>query len=158
MIADTRQHALLEAIPSRTFATLMEVYENNYILLRRLAPDLQHMEGAHVSRVAGSVDLHLAILEQTPYTTSAFLTHRFQPCDPPTNDPDLRLRIYHDARAGEVLPDTDVARFDLWGGRQPACKSLEWRWELNRFLNRWLRYCLNEGHCFTAHYATASSG
>ena len=158
MFQDTRQYSLLDTVPSRTFATLMELYENNYILLRRLAPELHAMEGSHVSKVPGAVDLHLHVLEQTPYTTSAALTHYFRRPDPRSAQPDLRLRVYHDARAGEVLPETDVAEFNLWGGHHPPFKGLEWRWELNRFLNRWLRYCLSEGHAFTATCSRVASG
>lgn len=158
MFTDTRQHRLLETVPARTFATLMELYENNYILLRRLAPQLQDMEGDYISRVPGSVDLYLRILEQTPYTSSAVLTHYFRQPTPCTAQPDLRLRVYHDARAGEVLPDTDVSHFDLWKGPHPPYKTLEWRWELNRFLNRWLRYCLSEGHSFAGVPAAEESG
>ncbi|MFV8833670.1 DUF1249 domain-containing protein [Aquisalimonas sp.] len=158
MFSDARQHSLLDTLPSRSFVTLMELYEDNYILVRRLVPGLQDLDGAYVSRVSGTADLHLRVLEQTPYTTSLSLTHVFRRPDAAAAQPDLQLRIYHDARAGEVLPETDVTHFDLWGGRQPERKSLEWRWELNRFLNRWLRYCLNEGHGFSPAYAPAETG
>lgn len=142
-----REHPLLESIPSRSFATLMELYESNYILIRRLAPALRDM-GDAVSRVPGGVDLHLRILERAPYTTSVSLTHYFDPDSPLYAEPDLRVRVYHDARAAEVMPDTPTERFHLWSGHRPEPKSLAWRWELNRFLNRWLRYCLTEGHGF----------
>ncbi|WP_290647940.1 DUF1249 domain-containing protein [Aquisalimonas sp.] len=149
MFQDIGQHSLLQTLPARSFATLMELYESNYIQLRRLAPELHRMEGSFVSRVADGADLHLQIIEQTPYTTSVALTHYFSRPEPWPSQPDLRVRIYHDARAGEVMPDSEVEHFDLWGGRRPEPKSLEWRWGLNRFLNRWLQYCLSEGHGFT---------
>ncbi|MFO7859039.1 MAG: DUF1249 domain-containing protein [Ectothiorhodospiraceae bacterium] len=153
MFTETRQLGLLETVPARTFATLMELYENNYILIRRLAPSLQGMAGEHVSRVSGAVDLHLQVLEQTPYTSALLLTHYFRRAEADTAQPGLQLRVYHDARVCEVLPETDVSHFNLWSGRKPPCKTLEWRWELNRFLNRWLRYCLSEGHAFTTRLA-----
>lgn len=142
-----REHPLLETIPSRSFATLMELYESNYILIRRLAPELRAM-GDAISVVPDGVDLHLRILERSPYTTSISLTHYFDPESPLRAEPDLRVRVYHDARAAEVMPDTRTEHFRLWAGRRPEPKSLSWRWELNRFLNRWLRYCLAEGHGF----------
>lgn len=125
----------------------MELYESNYILLRRLAPELRAM-GDAVSEVPNGVDLHLCVLELAPYTTSLSLTHYFDPGSPLRAEPNLLVRVYHDARAAEVMPDTPTERFRLWADRQPEPKSLAWRWELNRFLNRWLRYCLAEGHGF----------
>lgn len=148
MMLKSRQHPLLQGIPSRSFATLMELYESNYILIRRLAPAVRSMEGEAVSAVSGVVDLHLRILERSPYTTSLTLTHYFDPDSPVRAEPNLRIRVYHDAKVAEVMPDTAVERFRLWEGCRPQPKSLAWRWELNRFLNRWLRYCLSEGHGF----------
>ncbi len=147
MILNLRKHPLLERIPTRSFATLMELYESNYILMRRLAPGLRALDGHAVSSVAGGVDLHLKTLECSPYTTTVAMSHWFEH-DPEAVEPDLLIRVYHDAKLAEVLPDTPVEQFTLWDGAMPERRSLEWRWELNRFLNRWLRYCLSEGHGF----------
>lgn len=147
MIFLTRDTAL--DAPVRSFASLMELYENNYIYIRRLVPELDHLPGAAVSRVAGTADLHLYILERCPYTSTLRLTHRFDGDDEAQLCPDMVVRVYHDARTAEVLPSAELARFRLWkGGLVPDPRSLEWRWEVNRFLNRWLRYCLGEGHSF----------
>ncbi len=144
-----RPHPLLESIPCRSFATLMELYEGNYILMRRLAPRPWRLPDDNVSRVRGSVDLYLKVRERSRYTTTLSMTHYFDR-DEGAVEPDLLLRVYHDARVAEVMPDTPVERFRLWNGRRPDPRSLDWRWEMNRFLNRWLRYCLAEGHQFAA--------
>lgn len=147
MMLNLRTHPLLERIPTRSFATLMELYESNYILMRRLAPGLRALDGHAVSSVAGGVDLHLKTLACSPYTTTLAMSHWFEH-DPEAVEPDLLIRVYHDAKLAEVLPDTPVEQFTLWRGAPPDRRSLVWRWELNRFLNRWLRYCLSEGHGF----------
>lgn len=126
----------------------MELYENNYIFIRRLLPQLDRLPVNAVSHVSGAVDLHLRILERCPYTTTLCLTHRFVDETGERSSPDLVIRIYHDARAAEVLPDSSLSSFRLWQGQIPDPRSLGWRWEVNRFLNRWLRYCLGEGHQF----------
>lgn len=135
-------------MPTRSFATLMELYESNYIQLRRLIPRPENLGDSEVSHVPGGVDLHLSVIERAPYTTTLALTHYFEGGEPEGATPDLRVRIYHDARTAEVMPDTDVDHFELWDGKRPQPKTLSWRWELNRFLNRWLTYCLAEGHGF----------
>lgn len=150
MMFVTRETVL--TVPARSFSSLMELYENNYIYIRRLMPDISGLPPMAVSRVTGAADLHLNIMERCPYTSTVRLTHRFQGMGGDDQlSPDLVVRIYHDARAAEVLPSSELARFRLWGnGLVPDPSSLTWRWEVNRFLNRWLRYCLGEGHHFPA--------
>ncbi|MDR9414341.1 MAG: DUF1249 domain-containing protein [Spiribacter sp.] len=138
MVLQTRANPL-ESPDQGSFAALMELYEMNYIYLRRLVPQLDGRRDAQVSSVDRGPDLHLEVTERCPYTTSLLLTHRFEARDGEESLPDLRVRIYHDARVAEVM-----AEFP------PAAPALLWRWESNRFLNRWLRYCLGEGHAFDA--------
>lgn len=140
-------HNPLDVGRRRTFAGLMELYENNYIYMRRLLPEPDRNSDRVVSRVAGTPDLHLAVLERHPYTTSVLLTYCF-PRDPEAEvTPDLRVRIYHDARVAEVMPESRMEGFRRHRPG-PSIGTMAWRWEVNRFLNRWLRYCLGEGHSF----------
>ena len=127
----------LVATDQQSFAALMELYENNYIFLRRLVPQLDGHRDAQISSVDHGPDLHLEVIERCPYTTNLLLTHCFSQHPDSESLPDLRVRIYHDARVAEVLPEP----------HQPHL-SLAARWASNRFLNRWLRYCLGEGHAF----------
>ncbi len=136
MVFNIRQNPL-ESQGQQSFAALMELYENNYIFLRRLVPQLDGHRDAQVSSVDRGPDLHLEVIERCPYTTNLLLTHCFAQHPDGESLPDLRVRIYHDARVAEVLPEPTQASM-----------SLAARWASNRFLNRWLRYCLGEGHAF----------
>lgn len=128
-----------ERPPHGSFAALMELYESNYIYLRRLVPQLDGRRDAQVSSVDRGPDLHLEVIERCPYTTTLMLTHRFPRAEGDESLPDLQVRIYHDARVAEVMKtDAEVL----------ARGVLAWRWAANRFLNRWLLYCLGEGHGF----------
>ncbi|MDN5850957.1 MAG: DUF1249 domain-containing protein [Nitrococcus sp.] len=148
MILDARISAL-ETSGTRGFAALMEMYENNYIYMRRLVPDLDRSRNIGTSRVDGAVDLHMEVLDRQAYTTSLRLTHYFTRSDEPEVIPNLMLRVYHDARVAEVLPESWLRGFRYWSFcKPPPVGTLAWRWEVNRFLNRWLRYCLGEGHAF----------
>ncbi len=150
MLLQPQRH-LAEAPEQGSFAALMELYENNYIYLRRLVPQLDGKRDAQVSSVDRGPDLHLEVTERCPYTSSLLLTHRFGPGPGAEALPDLRVRIYHDARVAEVLPDTAPERLaGVCAGRLAQTGTLAWRWQVNRFLNRWLRYCLGEGHAFAA--------
>ena len=142
-----------------TVGVLMALCEDNFVLLSRLAPHIRGQRGPFVSRRRGGVDLYLEIEEQSRYTTVVRMTHYFPRPRPATGplstdadravglgpDPDLRLRVYHDARQVEVLDLRQTALPTRTYYEHPA---LEAKWRVNLFLAKWLRYCLSEGHGF----------
>jgi uncharacterized protein YqiB (DUF1249 family) len=136
-------------IPTRDFAGLMALYESNYIRLRNLVPDLDVIPETVISNAAGALDLHLRILERCKFTTTLNLTYHFQDSQGMFPAPDMRVRIYHDARVGEVIAC----------GRRRGLRHAEYnrmhnkytiaeKWRMNRFLQKWLGYCLIQGHRF----------
>jgi uncharacterized protein YqiB (DUF1249 family) len=128
---------------------LMSLCEENFVLLRRLAPGLSaYPAGQGVSRRPGTVDLHLEIEEQARYTTLVHLTHRFTDAETleTHSDPDARLRVYHDARQVEVL---ELRQSILPLRTQYAHPALADKWRANLFLSKWLMFCLRQGHGFT---------
>lgn len=128
----------------RNLPGLMALYEENYIRLRRLIPHMPVVGVTTVSRVAGCVDLHLEVLDRAPYTTSLRLTYRLEVDGVERDEPDLLVRIHHDARTA------DAVEVHLPRGRYQfeARRTLHRCWERNRFLHRWLGYCLHRGHRF----------
>lgn len=137
----------IDSLPRVSFATLMELYETNYLRFRRLAPDYAKCGRHQISRVDGALDLHMYLLESVRFTTVARLTHHLPQSDGVVSpQPDFKLRIYRDARQVEALPpDGDEDEF-IWRNRE----SLAQRWQANRFLYKWLGYCLQQGHKFVA--------
>lgn len=137
----------------RSFAALMEVYEDNYIALRRLCPRLPEAGEMRVSHPSGIPRLYLQVLEHTRYTSSLGLTYRFLgEDDGEIESPSLAVRIYHDARQAEVLfapqgPTHPLPRH-AYGLDDTSSGALRMRWSANRFLNRWLHYCIGQGHAF----------
>ena len=135
-----------EDVDPRGFVSLMDLYENNYLRLRRLIPDLDKLPENTVSRLPGCLTLHLNILERTKFTTTIFLTYYFEEQEKTVAEPALTLRIYHDANQVEVLTG------HLKHGRQQYDhipeKAIKIKWKLNRFLYKWLGYSLYLGHSF----------
>ncbi len=139
----------------QSFAALMELYERNYILMRRLMPAAPSEGTRWVSQLSDGLPLELEVLERHRYTSDIRLTYRFQRAEGVVLEPNLRVRVYHDARAAEVmaahlrhLPDFPLptqSGFDLRD-----------RWRVNRFLYKWLRYCLHQGHRFEDRTAAAA--
>jgi len=145
-------------IPPCTFAGLMELYESNYIRLRNLVPDADALQPKVVSRVPGALDLHLRIVERCKFTTTLNLTYHFSDVEGVFPAPDIRVRIYHDAQVGEVIAcgrrrGLRHAEYN----RMHHQYTLEEKWRMNRFLQKWLGYCLRQGHRFNPHSRTVLS-
>ena len=136
---------------SPDLADLIELYESNYVRLMRLAPDLDNTQGALVSKVAGALDLYLSVEERFKYTTSISLTYRFDGDDAVMLEPFARICVYHDVRAVEVVSHCRRRRIYTprrRGERPERMPEVNRRWELNRFLLKWLRFCTHQGHIF----------
>ncbi|MGV6827539.1 MAG: DUF1249 domain-containing protein [bacterium] len=124
---------------------LMELCERNYSRLMILAPCLRTMQGQSSSRLPGSQDLYLEILEQSPYTSIIHLTHRFPGKQGSEHDPDAVLRVYHDARQVEVI---DLKQDILPVAPNYHHPALQDKWKASLFLSKWLDFCVKQGHGF----------
>ena len=125
----------------RSFVALMSLYESNYLRLAALAGDLRRLPDTRVSRVANDCDLRLSVTERSPYTTSRG--------EGVATYPDMRVRIYHDARlveAQEWASQHDHQALRALRGQ--AERELDQRWARNTMLNKWLEYCIDRGHGF----------
>jgi len=145
----TETHFLYNGIPARNFAGLMELYECNYIRLRNLVPDLDEMPDHVVSQIDAVLDLHLRVVERCKFTTTLNLTYYFHDQQGRFPAPDMLVRMYHDAQVGEVIScgRRRGVRHAVYN-RMYNRYSLSEKWRMNRFLQKWLGYCLLQGHRF----------
>jgi uncharacterized protein YqiB (DUF1249 family) len=133
----------------RSFVALMSLYESNYLRLASLAGDLRQLPDARVSSVADDCDLRLSVTERSPYTTSLDLTYLFREHEGVATYPDMRIRIYHDARLVEAQEWASQHDHEaLKRLRGAAERELDQRWARNTMLNKWLEYCIDRGHGF----------
>ncbi|NIP48022.1 MAG: DUF1249 domain-containing protein [Gammaproteobacteria bacterium] len=139
----------LERYRHRDLPALIDLYEGNYLRVMRLLPDLEDLEGTLVSQVAGALNLYATVEERFKYTTTLFLTYRFEDEGEFALEPNARVCVYHDVRAAELVSHCRRKRtrkVHSWiRGRMP---ELDRRWEMNRFLYKWLKFCTNQGHIF----------
>ena len=150
------------------FRALMALYEDNYVRFGQLARGLDGVGDTSVSKRLREVDLCLRVLERGRYTTTVSLTYRFQSGggermgetgetgEKPLSAPDMKIKLYHDSRQAEVLSchPGDARRF-RWLRRSSCRSTIQWRWRMNRFLFKWLNYCLKSGHGFPQQSAGA---
>lgn len=133
---------------SGRFENLMDLYERNYMLIRLLAPELRSMnEGCFLSEAADTPTLELRDISHSKYTSTFKLTYHFERSGPGLKpyEPDLFIRLYHDARSCEVM--SGLLPEDRLAARRT--RDLENGQRLNLFLHRWLAYCLRQGHSFS---------
>ena len=133
-----------------SFAALMALYESNFVRLRWLIPDVRHISGSVTSHVPGDCPLNLVVIDRAPYTTTIRLTYFFGDGERRVADPDLTVRVYHDACVAESL---DYCRNHRQGALHHfgefSRSELGQRWARNMMLNKWLEYCSEQGHGFT---------
>lgn len=131
------------------FVSLMTLYESNYVRLRALVPALRAIQGEHVSTVPGDCPLYLRVEECCRYTTTFNLTYLFATPAGNISDPDLQVRVYHDARLAEVLQCARWHRHEVLNSLKSELHcQLGDRWLRNVMLNKWLDYCAERGHRF----------
>ena len=129
-------------ITPNSFSGLMDLYEHNYMRLRKIAPDLS-IADQMISSVDGHSDLYLSVKQRCKYTTMLSMTYRFGTPDDYVLEPDLKLRIYHDAQLVEVQQLNSRSH-----GFLDVNTAIAQKWRMNRFLYKWLGYCLHQGHFF----------
>ena len=130
------------AIEPHSFSGLMDLYEQNYIRLRQIVPDLT-VADQMISSVAGHADLYLSVKQRCKYTTMLSMTYRFGGSGNYLFEPDLHLKIYHDARVVEVQH-----LLKRQHGLVHTDHMIGHKWTMNRFLYKWLGFCLYQGHFF----------
>ncbi|MFZ1625486.1 MAG: DUF1249 domain-containing protein [Gammaproteobacteria bacterium] len=140
-------------VAPRSLGALMALYEGNFIKLAGLAPVMPPDQPAAaytaVSASAHDLDLHLTIDAVTRYTLDLRLSYRFDDPEGYVADPDLRLRVYLDARMVEVLGWINAPRHEtLRQLMKDSRGELDRRWSKNIMLGKWLDYLYDMGHRF----------
>ncbi len=134
-----------------SFAALMELYEANFILLRRLLPTLTSLDGLVCSQGRGGLPLYVQVIEQDKFTTVLRMFYRLPAENGGINEaPDIHVRVYHDASVAEAVAGRLRGRDCVVMGRTGE-RCLDVRWRLNRFLYKWLRYLLHRRYLLPKH-------
>ncbi len=130
------------------FIALQDLYARHFTRLNHLI-NLSELTSTHyVSYSPEGLPLYIEVQERHAYTTLLRLTYFIQDntgCV--TADPDAQIRVYHDssqAEATHVYPGS--VNEPIFGSLVPVDDVVEYRWKLNRFLDKWLIYLSDHGH------------
>lgn len=152
----TAKNIFAQPLPN-SFAGLMEMYEGNYIRLRKLLGDKENLPEVAVSRIVKGMDLYLQVLEQTKYTSTIALTYYFADAEEGVLAyPNLKIRIYYDALQAEVMSQAyrrknKAVDSNFFAFNHHSDPTLLKRWRMNRFLYKWLHFCDRQEHSFIQH-------
>ena len=134
-----------------SFAALMSLYESNFIRLNWLIQEPTRFTGEQQSIVPGDCTLHLRLLERTRHTSTMLMTYMFEESGRWIADPDMTIRVYHDARLAEAMACSRVHRHEILRQFATGCvREVNRRRARNSMLNKWLEYCAEAGHRFVA--------
>lgn len=148
--------AIGASVKLSSFAALMSLYESNFIRLNWLIQEPQEFIGEQQSSVPGDCTLHLRFLERTRHTSTLHMTYMFEESGLWIADPDMTIRIYHDARLAEAMACSRVHRHEILRQFDTGCtQEVNRRRVRNSMLNKWLEYCTDNGHRFVAIGSTA---
>lgn len=140
----------------RSFAGLMTLYEANFLRLKELIGDPRRVPERCQSRAERDLALHVSVLERCPYTTVLHMTYWFPHADTLVADPDLVVRVYHDARLAEACScSAQHHHRALTAYALTAHTELDRRWLMNVMLAKWLEYCIERRHRFAHHRGDA---
>lgn len=122
-------------------------------MLLRLLPELdaQTPRQRVVSHSVTDCPLHLEVVERDRYTQTVRLTYEFTDEAGVRRQPDLWVRLYHDAAVAEALECSQRPPWEAEDDADPAAHAfLSAQWRRNLLLNKWLDYLLDHNHAFHA--------
>jgi uncharacterized protein YqiB (DUF1249 family) len=123
------------------------IYERIYERLEALGIDPAHLPESAKSKAPGFMDLNLDRLETTQDSVIIALSHYFQQHGDLVPDPDMQIRMLPAARMAEALTYQDQFSYRMVHP-EPRKVDLAAKRELNSFLAKWLKNCLDQGHSF----------
>lgn len=116
---------------SGTFDHLMDAYEQNYILMRRLFGDLRHLQNGDEcpwnANVTSKISAKSKFTLDIQFTDQRIVGNKKRPLT-------LKVRVYHDARTAELLGPTH--RDQCLQNQANQCT--EQQFKRNLLLKNWL--------------------
>lgn len=139
----------IRLVRPRTFAGLMTMYAANFVSLRQLLGDLRKIPAALMSYSPTDLRIYLTVCARSRYTTRLHMNYWPNGIVDGCVNPDLEVRIYHDARLVEAASGCGRAihaQPDVHAASHQS--ELVRRWTLNVLLCKWLEHCLHHQHHF----------
>ena len=133
--------AIYDAERAFNYSSISELFEINFQKICRLVPLLAAISDSRVALKDNCNELHLICHEKSAYTGTYTLTHIHQLDNMLINRPDIRFKLYFDAKLLEVVSICEETKINSNHPNKIDCSDSALQWELNHFMLRWLDYC-----------------
>ncbi|CAB5496228.1 DUF1249 domain-containing protein [Bathymodiolus thermophilus thioautotrophic gill symbiont] len=128
----------------KTYSEVSALFELNYQKILELLPTLKEITHDSVIYHDNEQDLYLFAEERTPYTGTFILTHILALESGAINRPDIKFKVFFDAKLLEVLSVCNESTLNNSHPYLAQCSDMNIQWELNTFMEKWLDYCLDK--------------
>jgi len=126
-----------------SFTVLMQMYAVNFKYLNLLF-DTHNLEHDFVLKsYETTAHIYISNITNNRYSTTFTMSYIF--AEPQEQIPNVKIKLYKDTRQAEVLSVVNFHQIKSFHTltRFDKLTNINAKWELNNFLNRWLRYCLD---------------
>lgn len=123
-------------------ATILALCERNYAMLLRLLPDCDTVDLTYRFDVSDRLRYQIRIIESTRYTSVVSFA-QIDKNTPNFLQPNMEVRLYHDARVAEVTKSQQIGRLKpRYDYPNQNMHQRNEREMVSRFLGEWLEFCL----------------
>ena len=126
-----------------SYSNIYDLFELNFKKIFRLVPLLPSIKNDCIAVKSSLNNLYLICHDKSPYTATYTLTHKTKTQEKIIYRPDIRFKIYFDAKLLELISICKDTRINNSHPLLDNCSDLAFQFELNLFMLRWLDYCLD---------------
>ncbi len=128
----------------KTYTQVADLFECNYQKILKLIPLIELISHHSFTEQKSEQNLHILVEQRTRYTGTYVLTHQIKTETGVINRPDIKFKIYFDAKLLEVISVCNETTLNSNHPFLAQCSDLNIQFELNTFMARWLDYCLDK--------------
>ena len=126
-----------------SYSNIYDLFELNFKKIFRLIPLLPSIKNDCIAVKSSLNNLYLICHDKSPYTDTYTLNHKTKTQEKIIYRPDIRFKIYFDAKLLEVISICNDTKINNSHPLLNNCSDLAFQFELNLFMLRWLDYCLD---------------
>ena len=123
-----------------SYSNICDLFDLNFKKIFRLVPLLPSIKNDCIAVKSSLNDLYLICHDKSPYTASYTLTHKIKTQGVIIYRPDIRFKIYLDAKLLELISICKDTRINNSHLLLDNCSDLAFQFVLNLFMLRWLDY------------------
>jgi hypothetical protein len=143
MIIEKAQSELIYYQEKFSYSNIYDLFELNFKKIFRLVPLLPSIKNNCIAVKSSLNKLYLICHDKSPYTATYTLTHKTKTQGGKIYRPDIRFKIYFDAKLLELISICKDTRINNSHPLLDNCSDLAFQFELNLFMLSWLDYCLD---------------